>query len=263
MNADGPAPGPEAHDAPPGAGKQLALPFSARPRFRFDNYIVHPGNELAFRAAQEVCRSPGDQYNPLYLHGESGVGKSHLLQAMRARFQEGGGAAALLSGKMPAEIPFFMESIHSSPLPAGSLVLIDDLPDLLGDIEGRKCFYEIVNQGMHRRIQVVSAGGESVQSMADLEDHLISRLRWGLIVHLSQPDDPSRERILNKLAHDWQVELPPLVAAFLVARLPRDIASLSSGLAAVNALALSRGVRISLPVAREALELFEAGGSGR
>lgn len=243
-------------------GRQLTLPLPPQPRFSFGNYIVHPGNELAFQAAQAVCRSPGTQYNPLYLHGEPGTGKTHLLEAMRACMEEVGARTTLLSGKMPPELPFFLEALRASPSAPGSLVLIDDLPELLGDIEGRRCFYEIVNLGIHCRLQVACAGGEAVQSMAELEDHLISRLRWGFIVRLEQPDDRSRERILKKLARDWQVDLPPQVASYLVARLPRDIASLSSGLAAVNSHALSRGTRISLPVAREALEIIADGESG-
>ena len=239
--------------------KQLTFPLPSQPQFTFENFIVHPGDALAFRAARAVCESPGSLFNPLYLHGESGGGKTHLLQAIRACVQENRGTAHLLSGRMSHEVFAFLVSLRESSSPAGSFILIDDLPELLGMIEGRSCFYDMVNMAVHRRLQLVCAGGEPVQSMPDLDDHLISRLRWGLIVRISPPDDPSRERILKKLARDWQVNLPPRVASFLVERLPRDIASLSTGLAAVNAHALSRGTRISIPVAREALDLLEAG----
>lgn len=251
--------GPSSRNPPPGGGKQLTIPLPVQPRFTFENYIEHPGNALAFRAAQAICESPGTLYNPLYMYGESGVGKTHLLLAMRTRVEERGGTACLLSGRMSQEVSAFLAALQESLPPAKALILIDDLPQLLGDIEGRRSFFELVNQGIHRQMQLVCAGGEAVQAMPDLDDHLTSRLSWGLAVHISLPDDPSREQILKKLARDWQVDLSPQVASFLVERLPRDIASLSSGLAAVNAHALSRGIRISIPVAREALDLLEAG----
>lgn len=238
---------------------QLIFDFPVNPRYTLDNFVVCPGNATALLFARRLLTDDGE--NLLYLHGPQGSGKTHLLQALAAALAGDGGRSCYLScGHLAplygdgyaAEGPTPMaDHFHDAPA-----LVVDDI-HLLPDIAGvRQEFWQLFNDfhGAGRPIAV--AGPCPPRELANVDEHISSRLLWGLVARMDISDDASRRQILAKLAQDRQMVLPPEVADYLVSRLPRDIPTLSRALDALRAGALSEGRRLTLPLARRLLERF-------
>lgn len=229
---------------------QLVFDFPITPHYSFSNFVRCCGNETAFAFASRLLTADGGE-NLLYLHGETGSGKTHLLSAI-------GGE---LSTSRQEDIPiipateFHPESIAAlcaslRRLPA---LLLDDLHLLADDSSVRVALWQLFNDFYESGRKIAATANLPPKELTSLDEHLKSRFMWGLVAKLDISDDDSRQMILQKLAEDRQIILPEEVSAYLLMHLPRDIAALTAALDRLRHCAMSTQRKISLRLAREAL----------
>lgn len=223
---------------------QQILDFPIHHRYDFASFIPCDGNACALEFARKVA----DSHEPeklLYLYGQPGCGKTHLINAIA---KELGNGCTVLSGSELADTAPETVAKTVEKVPA---LLLDDLHLLPDRSDLRQIIWEGFNRCYHSGKIIVLTGTLPPKELDNLDDHLISRLLWGLVAQMDISDDRSRLMILAKLASDWQVTLPQEVADYLITVLPRDVGSLVSGFRALYQQALASRRKITHKLARE------------
>ena len=244
---------------------QMVFDFPVNPRYGFDNFVVCSGNETAYRFALMLAR--GNASNLLYIHGPAGSGKTHLLTALGKSLQRDGTGSSTTPGTMIPYVSFrdidriyrgeyqaeqtsrLAESLDDAPA-----LLIDDIHLIPDNVHIRVELWQIFNDFFDSGRKIAVTGILPPRELPALDDHLISRLLWGLVAGIDVSDDDSRRLIMKKLAEDRQVVLSAAVIDYLLLLTRRDIPSLRETLDAVSLHALSTGRKISLRLAREVME---------
>ncbi|HLO27167.1 MAG TPA: DnaA/Hda family protein [Geobacteraceae bacterium] len=244
---------------------QMVFDFPIHPRYGFDNFVVCGGNEMAYRFA--LMLSHGADRNLLYIYGPPGSGKTHLLAALGKSLLAGGHKAL-----DPAENPIPYISFRDIDLLYGGeylaeqtsrlgerfrnapALLIDDLHLIPDNIHLRVELWQIFNDFFNSGRKIAITGLYPPRELPTLDDHLISRLLWGLVARMDVSDDDSRRLIMKKLAEDRHVILSADVIDYLLLHTRRDIPALRETLDTVSRHALSTGRKISLRLAREVLD---------
>jgi chromosomal replication initiator protein len=222
--------------------QQQALNLPVAPRYGFKTFISCDGNATALEFSHRIA-DPAEPEKLLYLYGPSGSGKTHLLHAIGR--QIAGDHYQLLSCKNLA-VPIICDS---------PLLLVDDLDLLPDQPELRNGLWEAFNHYYSNGHSLALAGRFAPRELPTIDEHLISRLLWGLVAHLDVSDDASRRMLIAKLAHDQQILLPEEVASWLLTVLPRDVESLVTACDTLYRAALQRKCRITMKLARELLSL--------
>lgn len=221
--------------------QQQALDLPVSIRYGFTTFIACSGNSNALEFSRRLC-TPGEPEQLLYLYGPSGSGKTHLLHAI---------------GQQLAGDRYQIHSCRELTvdlLKPAPLLLVDDLDQLPHQPELRNRLWEAFNNHYMQGHPMAFAGRLPPKELPTIDDHLISRLLWGLVAHLDVSDDQSRRMLIAKLAQDRQILLPDEVASWLLTILPRDVASLISACDRLYRGALQRKCRITLHLARELLQ---------
>ena len=244
---------------------QLVFDFPVHPRYSFDNFVICGGNETAYRFARLLAK--GTDRNLLYIYGPPGSGKTHLLTALGRSLTQGldhigtipeiplpyisfSDIDHLYGGEFKAEQVSPLDR-HFKNAPA---LLIDDLHLIPDNSNLRVELWQIFNDFFDSGRKIAVTGLFPPRELPTLDDHLISRLLWGLVAKMDVSDDDSRRLIMRKLAEDRQIALSADVIDFLLHHAQRDIPSLNETLEAINRHALATGRKISLRLAREVFE---------
>ena len=222
---------------------QQALDLPVNPRYGFENFIPCPGNTSALEFARRLCDPAGTE-KLLYLYGDSGSGKTHLLHAIGQTML--GSQHQVISCLELAELDESDLINRLDNLPA---LLVDDLDQLPPAL--RVALWEAFNRHHLAGRPVAMAGRFAPRELDNLDEHLTSRLLWGLVARLDVSDDNSRLMLIAKLASDRQVILPDEVANWLLTILPRDVGSLVTACDTIYRVALEKGRKITLRLARE------------
>ena len=238
---------------------QMVFDFPVHPRYSFDNFVVCSGNELAYRFAKMLVTD--EACKVLYIFGPPGSGKTHLLAAL---------GKSLVADRPECPLPYisFREidrlyggeylAEQSSRLAErfqnAPALLIDDLHLIPDNVNIRVELWQIFNDFFDSGRKIVVTGLHHPRELPTLDDHLISRLLWGLVARVDVSDDDSRRLIMKKLAEDRQVVLPADIIDYLLLHTSRDIPSLMETLEALSRHALATGRKISLRLAREILD---------
>jgi chromosomal replication initiator protein len=235
---------------------QLILDFPVKSRYSFDNFVACSGNETALRFAQRLA-SPDAEENLLYLHGPEGSGKTHLLEACAGAIDKGRNEAE------PLPVFSFKETPGVAPQTIGALLqrrfqdspalLLDDIHLVPADQSLKVQLWQLFNDYHQSGRPVLISGLHPPKELPNLDDHLVSRLLWGLVARVDISDDDSRRMIMQKLAADRQALLPEDVTEFLLRHLPRDIPTLIASLDLIFRHSLSTGRKVSPRLAAEAL----------
>lgn len=243
---------------------QLVFDFPVHPRYSFDNFVVCGGNELAYRFALMLAGNEGQ--NLLYIYGPSGSGKTHLLAALGKTLMAGGKGPYSPEGVIPyisfREIDQLYDGEYRAEQASrlaerfrnAPALLIDDLHLIPDNMNMRVELWQIFNDFFNSGRKIAITGLHPPRELPTLDDHLISRLLWGLVARMDVSDDDSRRLIMKKLAEDRQVWLSADVIDYLLLHTRRDIPALMETLESLTRRALSTGRRISLRLARETLE---------
>ena len=234
---------------------QQFFEFPITPSFTFDSFVVCDGTAAALQFARRIA-DPADSENLLYLYGPSGSGKTHLLKAIaRALEQAGSAPAAYLSCREPFDAAALSTRFSTAPA-----LLVDDLHLLPDDAGLRVGLWQIFNEFHGAGRKVALAGHLPPRELPHLDDHLVSRLLWGLVTRVDASDDESRRMILRKIADDRQVRVPNEVMEYIIITTGREVSELIGGFVAVYRLSMAQQRRITLPLAREARQLGQARG---
>ena len=228
--------------------------------FTFSSYVEGKSNQLARAAAQQVTENPGKAYNPLFLYGGVGLGKTHLMHAI------GNG---ILTEKPDARILY----LHSERFVADMVkalqnnaisefkqyyrtvdaLLIDDIQFFAGKDRSQEEFFHTFNALMEGSQQIVMTCDRYPKEINGMEERLKSRFGWGLTVAIEPPDLETRVAILMNKAHQFDIELKPEVAFFIAKRIRSNVRELEGALKRVVAHANFTGSDITIDFIREAL----------
>jgi len=226
------------------------------PRHTFDNFVVGPSNTFAHAAALAVVDAPGRAYNPLFIHGGTGLGKTHLIQAMgQAVLQRGKGTVCYI----PCEdfMNEFIQALQQHSISAFrkkyrhiDLLLIDDIHFLGGKERLQEEFFHTFNTLYENQKQIVMTSDRPVSEIANLEKRLVSRFEWGLGTEMEMVDLETRVAILRRKREQLDIQLPDDVLFFIAEHVRSNIRKLEGSLLrAASYASLTRK-----PLTTEALE---------
>lgn len=234
------------------------------PDYTFTSFVVGPCNRLAHASCIAVSQSPGVIYNPLFLYGNVGLGKTHLLHAIchDARKQKADVSIQFLSCE--EFVNGFISAIEKGTLQAFQdqyrtvdVLIIDDVQFLREREQSQEEFFHTFNALYNNRRQIVLTADSAPQDLAALEDRLISRFKWGLVARLDAPSYETRIAIIKKKAHLRGLELPDGVAELIAEHIKTNIRELEGALTIIYATAQTTGQPITLELARQALGVQE------
>jgi chromosomal replication initiator protein len=228
---------------------------SFNPKNTFETFVVGNNNNFAYAAAQAVAQSPGKSYNPLFLYGGVGLGKTHLLHAIGQHVAEnkrGARVAYVSSEKFTNE---YIDGIQNNQLVKfrkkyrqTDVLLIDDIQFLAGKERIQEEFFHTFNALHESHKQIVLTCDRPASEIQNLEQRLVSRFEWGLVTDLQPPDVEMRLAILNKKAQIMGVQLPEEIVNFLANRIRTNIRRLEGALIRVASYAALTGKKLTLEV---------------
>jgi chromosomal replication initiator protein len=240
------------------AAAERALPPQEpvfNPKNTFDTFVVGNNNNFAYAAALAVAQAPGKSYNPLFLYGGVGLGKTHLLHAIGHHVtanKKGARVAYVSSEKFTNE---YIDGIQNNQLVKfrkkyrqTDVLLIDDIQFLAGKERIQEEFFHTFNALHEGHKQIVLTCDRPASEIQNLEHRLVSRFEWGLVTDLQPPDVEMRLAILHKKAQLMGVELPDEIINFLANRIRTNIRRLEGALIRVASFAALTGKKLSVEV---------------
>ena len=218
------------------------------PRNTFESFVVGKNNEFAHAAAQSVAKSPAQKYNPLFLHGGVGLGKTHLMQAIGQAVAARGKNTKVMYLSSERFTNEFIEAIQNNSLVKfrnryrkADVLLIDDIQFFAGKGQTQEEFFHTFNTLADGCKQIVLSSDRPPAEIANLEARLVSRCEQGMTAEIQPPDIETRTAILRKKAEALSIRLEPEVFDFLAARVRTNVRRLEGALMRVAAFASMDG----------------------
>jgi chromosomal replication initiator protein len=238
-----------------------AAASSLNPRNTFGAYVVGSNNQMAHAAALAVAQAPAQAYNPLFIYGETGLGKTHLMHAIgHAILQKNPHAkvAYLSTEKFTNE---FIQALQENALTKFrqryrhvDVLLLDDIQFLGGKERIQEEFFHTFNELFESQKQVVLSSDRRASEIQKLEARLVSRFEWGLPADIQAPDYETRLAILRTKARTLKFDLPDDVAAFIAKNIAKNIRRLEGALIKVASYATLTGKPLDLPATEMLLQ---------
>jgi len=246
---------PEANTAPAFVDKPIL-----NQTYHFDRFVVGPCNRFAHAAAHGVADRPGDAFNPLFLHGAVGLGKTHLMHAIAHRVlqQQPGMRVAVLSCE--EFINHFVGSLREGSIQhfrsryrKVDILIVDDVQLLANKQRTQEEFFHTFNALRAENKQIVLSSDVPPSEIPDLQERLVSRFKWGLVAEIEPPCFETRVAILRRKGDDLGIELSTDIASFIAEHVENNVRELEGTLTRLHALSRLHGLPLSLPLARQAL----------
>jgi len=232
-------------------------------RYLFDNFVIGSGNQFAHAASQAVAERPSKAYNPLFLYGGVGMGKTHLMQAIGHEVKRRNPHASIsyvsgekFTNEMINSVRYDKMTTFRDKFRTVDVLLIDDIQFLAGKERTQEEFFHTFNALHESMKQIVIASDRPPKELADFEDRLRSRFEWGLIADIQPPDLETKVAILQKKAESEQTVLPIDVALFVASNVRTNVRELEGALVRLLAWCSLHGVEITLPTAQQCLKQF-------
>jgi chromosomal replication initiator protein len=233
------------------------------PRYNFDGFVSGAGNQFARAAAEAVAERPSKAYNPLFLYGGVGLGKTHLMHAIGhevKRRQPQSAICYVSSEKFTNEMISYVRNEKMSSFRdkyrGVDVLLIDDIQFLASKERTQDEFFHTFNALHEADKQIVIASDRPPKDLAGLEERLRSRFEWGLIADIQPPDLETKVAILQKRAENEQCVLPMDVALYMATNIRTNIRELEGAFTRLLAWSSLNGVEITLSTAQQALKQF-------
>jgi len=233
-------------------------------RYTFDKFVVGTSNQFAHAASMAVARSPGQSYNPLFIYGGVGLGKTHLLNAIGNSIYQTNPHMNLLLMPSVNFMNEFINAMQKDRLPefrmkfrSVDVLLIDDIQYIAGKGKTSQEFFFAFNHLHDHHKQIVISSDSAPKDIRDLEERIHSRFQWGLVADIRPPDLETRIAILRRKATAENVNLSDDVALFVAEKIKSNIRELEGALTRLAAFASLKGSEINMALTKEALrDLF-------
>jgi chromosomal replication initiator protein len=231
---------------------------SLNPRYTFDNFIVGPNNRLAHAASQAVAENPSRAYNPLFLYGGVGLGKTHLLHAI-GNFCAARGMRILyvsseeFTNDMINAIRSHTTQAFRDKYRSTDILLVDDIQFIAGKESTQEEFFHTFNTLHGQNKQIVISSDRPPKLLGTLEERLRSRFEWGLTADIQLPDLETRQAILRSKADRMGRAIPEEIMELIARRIQSNIRELEGALNRVAAFAELSGMALSIQLAESAL----------
>src|SRR6476619_3131261 len=233
------------------------------PRYTFDAFVIGSGNQFAHAACQAVSQRPSKAYNPLFLYGGVGMGKTHLMQAIGHEVKRAQPHAAILyissekfTNEMINSLRYDKMTTFRDKFRNVDVLLIDDIQFLAQKERTQEEFFHTFNALHESMKQIVIASDRPPKELAEIEDRLRSRFEWGLIADIQPPDLETKVAILQKKAEQEKVILPTDVALYIASNIRSNVRELEGALIRLVAHSSLIGAEISLPYTQQVLKNF-------
>jgi chromosomal replication initiator protein len=254
------APIPAADETPAPAEEG---PFAAQlePRYRFENFVVGKANEVAFNAARTLATAENVAFNPLFIHGGTGRGKTHLLHAIGHQYRERRPDAKIVYMSAEKFMVEFVAALRANDtirfkqqLRSADLLMIDDVQFIAGKESTQEEFFHTMNEIISAGRRLVISSDRAPQDLDGIEPRILSRLSWGLVADINQADLELRLNIIvKKLETLPDVDVPKDVQMFLAKRISSNVRELEGALNRIAAYAVMQSRPIDIDFVTEVL----------
>src|SRR4051795_10249209 len=235
-------------------------PLPLNPDYVFENFVTGPCNRLPHAASVAVAADPGKAYNPLFIHGGVGLGKTHLLQAICQKVLERQGEARILYLSCDSFINQFINAVETGEMNTFrhryrdvDLLIIDDIHFLRGRERTQEEFFHTFNTLYQGHKQIILSADCPPSEIPELEERLVSRFNWGLVARIDKPCYETRVAILQKKAKVRGLSLPDDVICYVAAKVANNTRELEGAITKLQGMAMLQGGNIDMDLARAAL----------
>ncbi len=242
--------------------QQLILDYQFKPEYSFSNFVKTPSTDMAYNAAMSVVKKTGQKYNPLCIHGDMGVGKTHLLRAIGNEVRSNISDAVIiyinskfiLTEQEKAKNEFDVVNLVKKYNNVDFLI-IDDIDVILKIFSVDEKIFHLYNHLMQKGKQLIFSSSIPPNQLKFIDQNLKSRLESGLTVKIEKMDDEDKRKVIKKLAKDFDVFIPNNVVDSILNYAPRDFVSLHNIVSRINQLSLETKKKITLPLVKKALKI--------
>lgn len=233
-------------------------------RYTFDTFVVGPSNQLAYAASRAVAEVPAGKYNPLFIYGGVGLGKTHLLRAIGSELQRRHPGWRLQYLKAESYMNEYITAVRGGGIEAFrakyretcEVLLMDDIQFIAGKDRTMEEFFHTFNSLYESHKQMVFTADRYPHEIPDLEERIRSRFQWGLIADIQPPELETRIAILEKKAAADHIDLPKDVSLYLATNIKSNVRELEGLLIRVAAAASLQQTPITVDFAKETLKSF-------
>lgn len=237
------------------------------PKYNFESFVIGSSNRFAHAAALAVAEVPAQAYNPLFIYGEAGLGKTHLLHAIGHYLNQCSPGSIVRYVSTEQFMNEFISALQSRSIPdfhrryrTADLLLIDDIQFLEGKERTQEEFFHTFN-ALHPRSQIVITSDRPPKKIPTLEERLRTRFEWGLITDIQPPDLETRLAILQKKVQSEQLTVPGEVMSFIASRIQTNIRELEGALIRVVAYSSLTRSEVNMELAQNVLQHLLPNGS--
>ena len=253
-------PAPEPEKVEPVVGRSINFQYT------FDNFIVGASNKFAHAACVAVANNPADNYNPLFIYGPSGLGKTHLMSAIVNEIKRKNPKAKVVYIKGEEFTNEMIESLANKTMNkfhekyrTCDILLIDDIQFIAGKTSTQEEFFHTFNTLHENYSQIVLSSDRPPKDIATLEDRLKTRFEWGIIADIQPPDLELRIAIIKKKAEQADITLSDEVATFLAENLRSNIRQIEGTIKKLSVIAFVEGKDITMDIAASCLQELTGG----
>ncbi len=234
-------------------------------RYTFDNFIVGSGNELAHAACQAIAQSPGTKYNPLFVYGGVGIGKTHLVQAVGNAILAKNPSARVVYASTEQFVQEFVDALRfkkttdfAKHYRSADVLIVDDMQFIAGKEKMQEEFFHTFNALHQANKQIIISSDKPPKEIPTLEERLRSRFAWGMSIDMQNPDFETRCAIIQTKAQHHEVILPQPVVEYLSSLVQSNIRELEGALNQLLAFCEMRGLTPNLQIATSLLGISKS-----